>query len=143
MTIQAPDYFQTESAILTQTAMLEDRLDSRPVPPVDPDDVMRVWSLMAAEGATREHGQGSVGFDLRVLAQICRPGSDVFAVFLRAMLVQLLSKHGSLNDWQDGEGRMRPGIFEVAAMYALPKGLVDLDYDAFVVTLRERLSQQI
>ena len=46
----------------------------------------------------------SIGFSPEVLAQECSPGADVFAVWLRTAILDLLSQQGLLNSWlHDGE----------------------------------------
>jgi hypothetical protein len=117
--------------------MLRDQADRFPLPPVDPKDLACVWSLISA-GRPPGHFSGAVGYDHRLLMQVCKPGSDVYAVFLRTMLLHLLTKQSVSNNWQDDEGHLLPHVFEMAANYALPHGLKGLDCDAFPASLRAR-----
>ena len=103
------------------------------VPVVKAPDIKRVWSFLASE---RTPGTSApIGICMRLLANHCDADSNVFAVCLRAMLVETLLQQGLLEEWRVGDG-LRESVFEVAATIPLSRGLSDIDPKAFIAALQ-------
>jgi hypothetical protein len=103
-----------------------------PLPPVNADDLKRVWDLMRKVIA--DHGTG-VGIDARIIAQQCAPGGDVNAIFFRAALLQHLLQSGELDDWREGS---EPGalVFRVGAVFPMEQGVQGFDPADLIERLR-------
>jgi hypothetical protein len=86
---------------VSESGSLESLLESRPLPPVNAEDLKRVWELMQRVKA--EHGSHGVGIaiDKRFISQQCDPSADVIAVFFRATLPQSLFQSGLLDHWRE------------------------------------------
>jgi hypothetical protein len=110
-----------------------------PVPPVNPDDVKRVWRFIweAVGGRQAAEGEASaaIGFDVGLIAQQCGPGADVLAVFFRTALLQPLLREGMLDDWREGN-ELRVSVFGAAATFPLQNGIKSFDPKAFIERLR-------
>jgi hypothetical protein len=99
----------------------------RPVPAALAEDVKRVWSFMAAGGATSS-------VSLKLLAGLCEANANVLAVSFRAMLVDILLQQSRLDRWRQGKN-LSEKVFGVAASFPLPRGLENADPDAFIAAL--------
>jgi hypothetical protein len=114
----------------------------KPTPAVDSADIRRVWTFMgkarAAAGQDKQQEAAeqpsSIGFSPESLAQECSPGADIFAVWLRTAILELLSQQGLLNSWlQDGELDER--VFGVVASFPIA-GIEQFNPDEFLEELR-------
>jgi hypothetical protein len=111
-----------------------------PVPPVNPDDIKRLWRFISGAADKRQHIEGeasapTMAFDEGLIAQQCSSGADVFAVFFRTALLQPLLRQGILNDWLEGN-ELRDTVFGAAATFPLQNGVESFDPNAFVERLR-------
>lgn len=108
-----------------------------PLPPVDTNDVRRVWDLIlqVTAGRAGDPGAPTMGIDVRLVAQHCSPSADVLAVFFRTALLQALIQQDMLNDWREGK-ELPHSVFEAAATFPLPKGVDSFDPNAFIDRLR-------
>ena len=66
--------------------------DGEPIPPVDPEDVKRLWYLKSPWKTGDQEAA-------------CSPGADVQAVFLRRHMIDTLNIFELLTPWQHGEER--------------------------------------
>jgi hypothetical protein len=117
--------------------------DGEPVPPVTPADLSAVYSLMLRARADlpasigmESPEQPAIGFDPGVLADACGPGANVFAIWLRCALLEMMFRHGVLALWQRGD-RLDEGVFEVAAIFPISR-IDRFDGEAFLQRLRDR-----
>jgi hypothetical protein len=92
-----------------------------------------IWEAVGGRQATE--GEGSVGFDAGLIAQQCSSGAEVFAVFFRTALLQLLLRQGMLDDWREGD-EFRDTVFGAAATFPLQHGIESFDPEAFIERLR-------
>jgi hypothetical protein len=85
-----------------------------PAPPVEPEDVKRVWQLirttrqrLANARGPREAGGSSgevaVGIQDNLVAEHCSPGANSSVVFFRCQMLGVFLKQGLLAPWQHGE----------------------------------------
>jgi len=103
---------------------------SAPIPSVDPEDIKRLWPLVASL-------EGGVGIDTRALVERCSSGANLNAVFTRAMLVRALLQRGLLDKWREGD-TLKDKVFAVAATAPLvpqKEGTLDFDGAAFLAAL--------
>jgi len=104
---------------------------SAPIPSVDPEDIKRIWPLTIL-------ATGGVGIDNKLLAERCSPGTNVTAVFARAMLVRAMMERGALDKWLDA-GTPQDKVFAVAATAPLrleEGGSSDIDTESFLKALQ-------
>ena len=99
-----------------------------PAPPVDADDLKRVWEFVKAvrrrgETDAVRHG-GSVGIQADLLAEHCSPGANVPAVMFRCQFLQLVVEQGLLAPWLHG-GEPDEFLFQVFAAYPVHVGEFD------------------
>ena len=97
-----------------------------PTPAVDPEDIRRMWEFMNRVRAERRdagvHGLGAV--NARLYKDICQPGVNLVAVWVRTGLVEFLHRTGSLQHWEPGS-EYEKRVFEVAAVYPMRIGEFD------------------
>jgi len=113
--------------------------DCGQVPPVDPEDLKRVWEFCHQQGNQRER----VVFGLRVLEAICSPGANIFAVNQRNSFLWMMQLHELLTPWQHGE-ELDDKVFRAMATFPVESMKVGVRYDklpfdgdAFLQKLRE------
>ena len=108
-----------------------------PLPPVNADDLKRVCYMVqqVTMGKPAEVGAQSVGINAELIAEQCGAGADVFAIFVRAALIQYLFGAGLLDKWREGNGPSDP-VFQVGAAYSLEQGVQGFDPAAFMERLR-------
>jgi hypothetical protein len=111
-----------------------ERAMNEPVPTANSTDVRRIWSFLALERARDALGQAGVSYSVQVLAEHCEASVNVLAVFLRATLVDALLQQGLLDGWREGNAPS-DSVFEVAATFTLPRGLTEVDFQAFITAL--------
>jgi hypothetical protein len=80
--------------------------DGEPIPPVDPEDVKRVWELIPPWRPGNDQHSA------------CSPGADVSAVSLRSGMIETLERYTVLTPWQHGE-ELDDAVFRVAATFPL------------------------
>jgi|HubBroStandDraft_4_1064222.scaffolds.fasta_scaffold563484_2 hypothetical protein len=107
-----------------------------PVPAVQVDELMRGWSFLNEE-ARASRLKGGTAVNIKLLADRCSPNANVPAVFVRAALIDALLQQGRLDRWREGNGLVEK-VFEVAATFALPRGLENVDLNALVAAMRAR-----
>jgi hypothetical protein len=78
----------------------------------------------------------AIAWDVAVLAGACGPGANVFAVWARSALLEMLVHQGLLTPWERGT-QLDDAVFDVAATFPIP-GVDRFDPDAFL----QRLSNQ-
>jgi hypothetical protein len=81
---------------------LDPLASGKPVPPVNADDLKRVWhairDITGVGQTTMDHVPGlAVGVDTRLLEPYCESGADVTAVSVRAMWLHAFLRAGLLN----------------------------------------------
>ena len=105
-----------------------------PLPPVNADDLKRVWGLM--QRAVADHGLG-IGIDVRIISQECEPGADVNAVFFRAAVLQHLFESRLLDEWREGD---EPAalVFQVGAIFPMEQGVQGFDPADFIERLHSK-----
>lgn len=114
-----------------------------PVAVVDPADVQAIWRILnlvspslsgsfKKEGSA-ETGSNAVSFDYDLLAGHCSVGADVYAVFLRVMLLSFMLRSGLLAPWQDG-AELSAAVFQAAATVPIAR-LAGFDPDEFIALL--------
>jgi hypothetical protein len=86
-----------------------------PVSAVDATDLKAIFTMFKAD-IPETDGVGAKGYNVRLLQQQCRGGSDVCAVWLRATLLHSLAQDGLLASWQEGTD-FDPRVFEAAAAF--------------------------
>ncbi len=101
----------------------------QPVPAVSAEDVRRVYYAVAEAGPRNS-------ISLELLAELCDPGVNVVAVSLRAMLLSILLQIGRLGQWQEGKV-LNDRLYQVAATFPLPRGLEEVDPEAFVAAVEQ------
>jgi hypothetical protein len=99
----------------------------KPVPPVNADDLKRVWyairDIMGACQITEDHVPGqSVGIDPRLLEPYCESGADVTAISFRAFLLRVFLQTGLLDEFREGH-ELRDTVFRVAAVFPMEQGV--------------------
>jgi hypothetical protein len=112
-----------------------------PTPAVDPADISRVWAFMGkARAAASQDKQleaaeqpSSIGFSPESLAQECSPAANIFAVWLRTAILELLSQQGLLKPWQR-DGDLDDRVFGVAACFPIA-GIEHFNPDEFLEEL--------
>jgi hypothetical protein len=88
---------------------------SQPIPAVDSQDLRAVWELTQQSKAQLPAEQSSsFGIDVALVAQVCSPEANVFAVFMRSALLEVLIHEGLLTAPLD------PAVFDVAAAFPIP-----------------------
>ena len=106
------------------------------LPPVSPDDIKRVWSIIRQlTGGQAGRAASAVSIDIKLVAPHCSPGADILAVFFRIGMLQHMLEQGMLNPWQEGDG-LRSIVFDNAATFPLRIGSDGFDPDAFLEQLR-------
>jgi hypothetical protein len=104
-----------------------------PAPPVDPDDLKRVWEFVRtvrARLSSRQSETGATagfepfGIDSDLLVKHCSPGANVAAVMFRCQVMQLLVQQGLLAPWLHGENPDE-FLFQVFATYPVHIGEFD------------------
>ena len=111
----------------------EDLRSGVPGPPVDPDDLKRVWefvSTVRAELASRQSGTGATsgfetfGIDHDLLAKQCSSGANVAAVMFRCQFLEGFIQLGLLAPWLHGENPDE-FLFRIFATYPVHIGEFD------------------
>lgn len=105
-----------------------------PIPTVHPDDVKAVWELMHSVPVNKSGG--GVGISISLVAETCRPGADVPAVFARTTLIEGLLQLGSLKAWVAGS-QLSDSVFWSAATFPLPQGLSKFEEAVFLARLKD------
>jgi len=115
-----------------------------PPPPVDPEDLKRVWEFVQAVQASHSSREGKTGAPLRaesigiatgLLAEHCSPGADVAAVMFRCQFLGLLIQQGLLAPWLHGE-KPDEFLFKVFATYPVHVG--EFDTASLLQHIREK-----
>lgn len=109
------------------------------IPPVDSEDLKRVWQVYQEAQA---QVKGNVGISVEILKAACSQGANVPAVVNRNWMLSMLEMTGQLlAPWRHGDEL--DVVFRVAAtfpMEGMKRGVVysglPLDTDAFVDRLR-------
>src|ERR1051326_6253949 len=110
----------------------------KPLPPVNAEDLKRVWRLIqqcAIDRPDAGGAQGGTSIALRLIAQQCEAEADVLAVFFRASILQHLSQKGLLDKWRDGN-EFGDSVFQAGATCPMEMGDLGLDPDAFIERVR-------
>jgi hypothetical protein len=112
----------------------------KPVPPVNVDDLKRVWyatrDIMRACHITEDHVPGqSVGNDPHLLEPYCEPGADVSAVSARVFLLRVFLQTGLLDEFREGN-ELRDTVFQVAAVFPMELGKERFKLPEFIERLR-------
>jgi hypothetical protein len=105
-----------------------------PLPPVNADDLRRVWALVLSVRADSKPGT-LVSIAAPVYKQQCSPGTDVNAVVFRAGLLQFMFQQGLLDDWRDGD-ELTDSVFQVCASLPMEKGVEGFNPADFIARLR-------
>ena len=113
-----------------------------PIPPVDADDLRRVWSFISisrkgvpTDSEAAGKANPALGLNMSVLAQQCHSSkADVLAVYFRSLLIDLLLEQGLLEQWREGD-KLRAIIFAGLAEVPLPRGLESFKAKEFVASL--------
>jgi len=104
-----------------------------PAPPVDVNDLKRVWEFIGtvrAKLASRQNEAGAAsgpqpfGIDRDLLAKHCSAGANVHAVMFRCQFMQMLIQQGLLAPWLRG-GNPDELLFQVFATYPVHIGEFD------------------
>ena len=103
-----------------------------PVPPVDPADLMRYWSLVQ-EVRQATGDAGTIGTDVNILANEFSPHAPLYAIWFRAGMLYAMIRQGLVSDPQRAGG-LDESIFRAAARFRL-MGL-RLDPDTFLEELK-------
>jgi hypothetical protein len=85
------------------------------------------------EAVGAEAGPNAISFDYNLLAEHCSEGADVYAVFLRVMLLSFVLRSGLLAPWQDG-AELGDAVFQAAATVPIAR-LAGFDPDEFIAML--------
>ena len=109
--------------------------DGEPVPTVTPADLSAVYVLMLRVRADLPMDietpgspeQSSIGICASLLADACGPGANVFAIWLRSALLEMVLRQGLLAPWQRGD--------QLAATFPISR-LDQFDGGAFLEQLR-------
>ena len=128
----------SEGAFMTD---FESLASGKPVPPVNADDLKRVWYAISNIAVTCQSTEGhdphrTMGIDTRLLEPHCEPGADVTAVSIRALLLHSCLQAGLLDDWREANG-LRDTVFRVAATYPIEQGRERFNFPGFVERLRQ------
>ena len=107
-----------------------------PIPPVNASDLKRVWALTSEEPRRESAAGGSVGWDVRLIADQCSQRADPLAVFFRAALLGPLLEGGLLDEWRKGD-RPADVVFQILATFPLPNGIQGFRPDEFADALRK------
>lgn len=129
-------------------SVYESLRNGAPAPPVEPEDLKRVWQLiqtaqqkvadaLGSHEAAGTSGKPGVSIMADRVAEHCGPGANASAVFFRCQMLALLLKQGLLASWQQGE-EPNDFLFQVFATYPLHLG--EFDVEALLQHIRERPS---
>jgi len=110
----------------------------KPVPAVDASDVRRVWELTSKAPRPEGAAPGSIGWDVRLIADQCSQGADPLAVCFRAALLKPLLESGLLDEWRYGD-RPYDVVFQALATFPLPEGFQKFRAEEFTDALRKAL----
>jgi hypothetical protein len=103
---------------------------SQPIPVVDSHDLRAVWDL-TRQTLEQLGGERSFGIDINLLTQVCHPGANVFAVFMRSSLLDALVHEGLLKPPLDR------AVFDAAAAFPIP-AMDQFRPDDFIRELEKR-----
>lgn len=117
---------------------LESLLSGKPIPPVDANDVKRIWELTFDSPEGQQAPNACMGWDVRLVIEQCSQGADPLAVFFRASLLKSLREGELPDEWRDG-GRFHDVVFQTLATFPLPEGIQSFRPDEFVEALRKGL----
>jgi hypothetical protein len=106
------------------------------IPPVDPADLKRVWSLMSRSRSEMPGQGGTASISTKLFVTEIEAGSDVIAVSLRTTLIDALLAQGMLEEWREGE-ELRDIVFWNAATFPLANGLKEFDASEFMKKLKK------
>ena len=100
----------------------------RDVPPVDPDDLRKLWNFRRLRDASKALG-------MEAARQICSPGADVAVVGYRLMMLEMLFRLWASREPSMGKMEIDDAALVVAAtfpMKGMPMGSIqnDLPFDA-------------
>lgn len=108
---------------------LKSRIEGN-IPAVSPRDVQSLWALQS-----QHSGDSGVSYSTKAILQVCESESaDPIAVWTRTALIGILLHTGDLENWREGAG-LSQVVFEVAAVFPLPNGLLAVDPSEFVALL--------
>ena len=114
-------------------SFLQNLRNGDPAPPVDPDDLKRVWEIVrtvrgklaSPQSETRAaSGLAPFGIDRDLLATHCSPGANVASVMFRYQFLQGFIQLGLLAPWVHGE-HPDEFLFQVFATYPVHIGEFD------------------
>jgi hypothetical protein len=110
-------------------------------PPVNPIDIKHLLELHEKLNARHRDAatEGCVAVSASLMANVCSPGADMGAVWLRASLLGIMLKQGVLAEWQRGT-ELDEAVYRVAATIPLNGG--QLNPSAFALRLREEIGGQ-
>lgn len=111
-------------------------MSGKPVPPVNADDLKRVWYAIRDITGAFHHDPGqAVGIDPRLLEPYCEPGVDMTAVSVRASLLRMFLQLGLLDEFRE-EDDLRDTVFQVAAVFPMEQGVERFNFPDFMERLR-------
>ena len=83
------------------------------VPPVDPSDIKNVWAMGCEHAKNGPNEQRAIGPN--IYARVCVPGANVFAVWHRVAMLNLVAEHAALLKLAELPDDVRDAVFNVAA----------------------------
>jgi len=115
---------------------LDPLASGKPVPPVNADDLKRVWYAIRDITGAFHHDPGqAVGIDPRLLEPYCESGADVTAVSVRAIWLHAFLRAGLLDEFREGNG-LRDAVFRVWAVFPMEQDVERFDFQDFIERLR-------
>jgi hypothetical protein len=108
----------------------------QPIPAVDPQDLRAVWEFVEqARAASGGAESSALNFNVKLLADVCSPGANVFALSMRRALIEMWVKQNAATA-QDRAPLDGP-IFELAAALPIPR-LDQFNPDDFLNLMNDR-----
>ena len=96
--------------------------ENGPIPSVDSADLGKVWAVQR-DARSRFPGQKILA-DADDWEQVCSPDVDLFAIWYRMAMLEMLAEHGVLSPWLH-DGELNDAVFRVFATFPvkrIPKG---------------------
>jgi hypothetical protein len=131
------DGFPVLSELERFHAFFQGAEDGAPIPAVDPADILCVRDLYK-DLAQRlpEFNEGKVSLGVDMLANVCRPGANVFAVSMRSQILWMMHKLGLLAEWQH-DAELDEAVYRAAAV--IPVRGIQTEPYTYVECLRKEI----
>ena len=108
----------------------------QPIPAVHPQDLRAVWELVEQARAQFPAAESSaLNLDVALLADVCSPGANVFALSMRRALIEMWINQNVAAS--QNRPQLDGPLFELAAALPIPR-LDQFDPDDFLKRMNDR-----